>query len=61
MSILITLYVSKGVVSGMTYIFKATVEDLELLLGEIRLRLQLIESFRPMTHHGHLQLIVHFI
>lgn len=43
------------------YILKTTVEDLQLLLGEVGLRFQLLQAFRPVTHHGHLELVIGFI
>lgn len=48
-------------IRGLNYILKATVEDLQLLFGEVRLGLQLFKAFGPVAHRGHLQLIVCFI
>lgn len=37
-----------------SYIFESPVKDLQLPLGEIRLGLKLLQSFRPVADHGHL-------
>lgn len=46
---------------NLNYILKPTVEDLQLLFGEVSLSLQLFEALGPVTHRGHLQLIICFI
>lgn len=46
---------------NLNYILKPTVEDLQLLFGEVSLGLELIKALGPVTHRGHLQLIVCFI
>lgn len=43
------------------YILETAIEDLQLLLGEVSLGLQLLESLWPVTHHRHLELIICFI
>lgn len=43
------------------YILETTVEDLQLLFGEVRLGLQLIKTLWPVAHHRHLQLVIGFI
>lgn len=47
--------------SSQTYIFEAPVEDLQLLLGELRLFLQLVHAFRAVTHGGELKVIFHAV
>lgn len=46
---------------NLNYILKPTVEDLQLLFGEVSLSLELIEGLGSVTHRGHLQLIICFI
>lgn len=43
------------------YILETTIEDLQLLFGEVGLGLQLLETLRPVGHCRHLQLFVGFI
>lgn len=43
------------------YILETTIEDLQLLFGEVSLGFQLIKPLWPVTHRRHLQLIVKFI
>lgn len=43
------------------YILETTIEDLQLLFGEVSLGFQLVESLGPVTHHRHLELIICFI
>lgn len=43
------------------YILETTVEDLQLLFGEVSLGLQLLKTLRPVAHHRHLQLVIRFI
>lgn len=43
---------------NLNYILKPTVEDLQLLFGEVSLSLELFEALGPVTHRGHLQLII---
>ena len=45
----------------MSYVLEAPVEDLKFLLGEVGLGLQLFQALWPVTHRGHLQLIIHLI
>lgn len=45
----------------LTYIFEASVENLQLSLAEVGLSLQLLEALRPVAHHCHLQVIVNFV
>jgi hypothetical protein len=44
-----------------SYIFEASIKDLQLSLGEIGLGLKLLQSLRPVAHHGHLQLVFNLI
>lgn len=43
------------------YILKTTIENLQLLFGEVRLSFQLVETFWPVTNRRHLKLIICFI
>lgn len=47
--------------AGGSYVFEASIQDLQLPLGEVGLGLQLLQPLRPMAHHGHLQLIFNLI
>ena len=44
-----------------SYIFEASIKDLQLPLGEVGLGLKLLQSLRPMANHGHLQLVFNLI
>lgn len=45
----------------MIYILETTIEDLQLLFGEISLGFQLLKTLWPVTHRCHLKLIICFI
>lgn len=44
-----------------SYVFEASIKDLQLPLGEVGLGLKLLQSLGPMANHGHLQLIFNLI
>lgn len=43
------------------YILEATIENLQLLLGEVSLGFQLLKTLWPVTHRCHLKLIIGII
>lgn len=47
--------------NNVIYILKPTIEDLQLLFGEVSLGFKLLKTLRPVTHHRHLKLIICFI
>lgn len=44
-----------------SYVFEASIKDLQLPLGEVRLGLELLQPLRPMANHSHLQLVFNLI